>query len=76
MVFLPLEFYLIIVCQFSQDATREDNSILEEVSVNKILEAQNEEQILKQKEEDAKNKARLERGLPPHMPDIGLDDYS
>eukprot|EP00794_Sanderia_malayensis_P011049 gene11049-12215_t len=58
------------------DPEKEDSSDLEEVSVNKILEAQNDEQSLKQKNEEAKNRARVDRGLPPHMPDIGLDDYS
>ncbi|XP_065056721.1 U6 snRNA-associated Sm-like protein LSm1 [Rhopilema esculentum] len=58
------------------DDEKEVKSPLREVSVKAILEAQNEEQNLKEEKEKAKYRARLDRGLAPYMPDMGLDDYS
>ena len=61
---------------FLQDEEREKNSPLKKVSVEEILEAQRAEQLSKENEEKAKNRARLEQGLPVCLPDsyIGRDD--
>jgi len=57
------------------DPALEDNGVLTKVSVNEILDAQRREMSEKEEQDKRLNKARLERGLPPHMPDMGLDEY-
>ncbi|KXJ29754.1 U6 snRNA-associated Sm-like protein LSm1 [Exaiptasia diaphana] len=46
------------------DQEKENKSILKEVSVDKILEAQRAEQIEQEEQEKAKNKARAQQGMP------------
>jgi len=55
---------------------REENSTLRKVSMEDILEAQRKDLLEKEELERKKNVLRHERGLPPHMPDMGLDDFA
>ena len=55
---------------------KEENSNLRKVSMDEILEAQRRDMLEKEKVECKKNELRHERGLPPHMPDMGLDDFA
>ena len=56
-----------------KDEEREANSKLKEVSVAEILEAQREEQTVKEEEEKVKTKARMKRGLPVNASDTYLN---
>jgi len=58
------------------DPEKEKKSKLTSVSVETILDEQRQEMIIKEKQERDKNVLRHERGLPPHMPDMGLDDFA
>ena len=55
---------------------KEENSNLRKVSMDEILEAQRRDMVEKEEVERKKNMLRHERGLPPHMPDMGLDDFA
>jgi len=57
------------------DAERESANTLTKVSVEEILDAQRKELAEKEEKERMKNKLRIERGLPPQLPDMGLDDF-
>lgn len=59
-----------------QDSEKEAASNLIKVSIDDILEAQRRDMLEKEEQEKAKNMLRHERGLPPHMPDMGLDDFA
>ena len=59
-----------------QDSAKESRSQLTHVSVDDILEAQRKDVLEKEEQEKMKNLLRHERGLPPHMPDMGLDDFA
>ena len=59
-----------------QDSEKEENSTLRKVSMEDILEAQRKDLLEKEEVERKKNILRHERGLPPHMPDMGLDDFA
>lgn len=59
-----------------QDSEKEATSRLSKVSVEDILEAQRNELLEKEQQEKRKNALRHERGLPPHIPDMGLDDFA
>lgn len=58
------------------DPLKEENSSLRKVSMEDILEAQRKVMLEKEDRERKKNLLRHERGLPPHMPDMGLDDFA
>ncbi|XP_057302393.1 U6 snRNA-associated Sm-like protein LSm1 [Hydractinia symbiolongicarpus] len=58
------------------DSEKEAASNLIKVSIDDILEAQRRDMLEKEEQEKAKNMLRHERGLPPHMPDMGLDDFA
>lgn len=47
-----------------KDQEKEKNSTQQQVTVDEILEAQRAEQIEKEEQEKAKNKARLQQGMP------------
>ena len=55
---------------------KEENRNLRKVSMDEILEAQRRDMVEKEEVERKKNMLRHERGLPPHMPDMGLDDFA
>ena len=55
---------------------KEEKSNLRKVSMDEILEAQRRDMVEKEEVERKKNMLRHERGLPPHMPDMGLDDFA
>lgn len=59
-----------------QDPEKEKGSSLEKVTVDDILEAQRLDMIAREEQERKDNLLRHERGLPPHMPDMGLDDFA
>jgi len=58
------------------DTEKEESSTLRKVSMEDILEAQRKDLLEKEEVERKKNILRHERGLPPHMPDMGLDDFA
>ncbi|XP_002734007.1 U6 snRNA-associated Sm-like protein LSm1 [Saccoglossus kowalevskii] len=52
------------------DLENEGKIPLKEVSIDEILEAQRSEQLEKQEQEKARNKALLERGIQPHIDNV------
>merc|ERR1712150_370135 len=58
------------------DPQREKNSSLHQVSVEEILEEQNRDSLEKEEKNKRNDLLRRERGLAPHMPDMGLDDFA
>ena len=57
-----------------KDEEKEKKSELMAVSVAEILEAQRDEQLAKEEQQKAKNRARLQRGLPVNTSDNYLNN--
>jgi len=58
------------------DPKKESTSDLEQVSVDDILEEQHRDSLEKEEKNKKNDLLRRERGLAPHMPDMGLDDFA
>lgn len=58
------------------DPNKETSSDLQQVSVENILEEQHRESVQREEKNRKNDLLRRERGLAPHMPDMGLDDFA